>query len=143
MLIDLRTASGLPAIDADVCVMGAGAAGLPLTRRLAKNGLKVCLVESGGTDFEQATPDLYRGTNLGIPYYELDESRLRFFGGTVAIWGGRCAVLDPIDFEQRPWVAHSGWPFGRAELDPYYRQANEIFEVGEFNYEQDVWRELG
>ena len=44
-----------------------------------------------------------------MPYYELDESRLRFFGGTVAIWGGRCAVLDPIDFERRPWVPESGW----------------------------------
>ena len=143
MLIDLRTAEGLGPIDADVCVMGAGAAGIPMARRLAEGGLKVCLVESGGTDFEQATQDLYRGENLGMPYYDLHDSRLRFFGGTVAIWGGRCAVLDPIDFEERPWVAHSGWPFGRAEIDPYYRRANAIFDVGEFDYEHDVWRQLG
>jgi choline dehydrogenase-like flavoprotein len=143
MLIDLRTASGLASVDTDICIMGAGAAGIPLTRRLAESGLKVCLVESGGTDFEQETQELYRGANLGMPYYDLHDSRLRFFGGTVAIWGGRCAVLDPIDFEHRPWVDHSGWPFGRAELDPYYRQANEIFDVGDFNYENDVWDELG
>ncbi|WP_395622224.1 FAD-dependent oxidoreductase [Sphingomonas daechungensis] len=143
MLIDLRTAEGLGPIDADICVMGAGAAGIPLARRLAKSGLKVCLVESGGTDFEQATQDLYRGANLGMPYYDLHDSRLRFFGGTVAIWGGRCAVLDPIDFEQRPWVEHSGWPIDRRQLDPHYRQANAIFDVGEFNYEHDVWQKLG
>jgi choline dehydrogenase-like flavoprotein len=143
MLIDLRSALGLPAIDADVCVIGAGAAGLPMARRLAERGLTICLAESGGLDFEQATQDLYRGANLGMPYYELDESRLRFFGGTVAIWGGRCAVLDAIDFEHRPWVPESGWPISRTDLDPYYRQANAIFDVGEFNYEDGVWETLG
>ena len=143
MLIDLSSASGLPAFDADICVIGAGAAGLQMARRLVDRGLKVCLAESGGLDFEQATQDLYRGANLGMPYYELDESRLRFFGGTVAIWGGRCAVLDPIDFEHRPWVPESGWPISRADLDPYYEQANAIFDVGEFNYENDVWKVLG
>jgi choline dehydrogenase-like flavoprotein len=143
MLIDLRSASELPVIDADVCIVGAGAAGLQMARRLTEKGVTVCLAESGGLDFEQATQDLYRGANLGMPYYELDESRLRFFGGTVAIWGGRCAVLDPIDFEHRHWVPESGWPISRADLDPYYRQANAIFDVGEFNYENNVWETLG
>ena len=112
-------------------------------RRLVQRGHEVCLLESGGLDFEQATQDLYRGANVGMPYYDLDQSRLRFFGGTVAIWGGRCALLDPIDFERREWVPHSGWPIGRADLDPYYRQANDQLELGEFNYEDDVWGTLG
>ncbi len=143
MLIDLRDAPELDSVDTDVCIMGAGAAGLPLARKLAQAGHSICLVESGGLDFEQATQDLYRGSNVGMPYYDLEESRLRFFGGTVAIWGGRCAVLDPIDFEHRPWVPHSGWPISRAELDPFYREANRIFEVGAFDYEHDVWERLG
>jgi len=40
-------------------------------------------------------------------------------------------------------VPHSGWPIGRAELDPYYREAHKLFEIGNFNYEQRVWEELG
>lgn len=148
MLIDLRKDNGatLDASDgfsADICIIGAGAAGLSLARRLVQRGHQVCLLESGGLDFEQETQDLYRGANVGMPYYDLDQSRLRFFGGTVAIWGGRCALLDPIDFEQRDWVPHSGWPIGRADLDPYYRQANEQLELGEFNYEHDIWAALG
>jgi choline dehydrogenase-like flavoprotein len=148
MLIDLRKDNGaaLDASDglrADVCIIGAGAAGLSLARKLVQRGHEVCLLESGGLDFEQETQDLYRGANVGMPYYDLDQSRLRFFGGTVAIWGGRCALLDPIDFERREWVPYSGWPIGRADLDPYYRQANDQLELGEFNYEHDIWDALG
>ncbi|MET0181047.1 MAG: GMC family oxidoreductase [Novosphingobium sp.] len=143
MLIDLRTEPEAAAVPNDVCIVGAGAAGITLARRLAARGREVCLLESGGLDFEQATQDLYRGANLGMPYYDLDQSRLRFFGGTVAIWGGRCAVLDPIDFERRDWVAHSGWPISRTDLDPYYAQANATLEVGEFDYGADVWATLG
>ncbi len=143
MLIDLRTAPEAADEPSDVCIVGAGAAGITLARELAARNRSVCLLESGGLDFEQATQDLYRGDNVGMTYYDLDQSRLRFFGGTVAIWGGRCALFDPIDFEKRPWVPHSGWPIGRAELDPYYRRAHDQFELGAFNYEREVWKELG
>jgi choline dehydrogenase-like flavoprotein len=143
MLIDLRDEPDAATAETDICIVGAGAAGLALARKLRQLGLDVCLLESGGLDYEAATQELYRGANVGMPYYELDKSRLRFFGGTVAIWGGRCALLDPIDFEQRQWVPHSGWPIGRADLDPYYREAHRIFALERFNYEQDVWKELG
>jgi len=143
MLIDLRTQPEATTGPSDICIVGAGAAGITLAERLAERGHQVTLLESGGLDFEPETQALYQGANIGMPYYELDNSRLRFFGGTVAIWGGRCAVLDPIDFEKRDWVPHSGWPIERAQLDPYYRQAHDQLELGKFNYEQDIWDELG
>lgn len=143
MLIDLRKDPGAAAVASDVCIIGAGAAGITLARRLAQRGHAVCLLESGGLDFEQATQDLYRGANVGMPYYDLDQSRLRFFSGTVSIWGGRCALLNPIDFERRDWVPYSGWPIGRDDLDPYYRLANDQFELGNYNYENDIWSTLG
>ena len=144
MLIDFRKHPDAADTAADICVIGAGAAGVTLARRLMRAGKDVLLLESGGTDFEAATQELYRGANLGHPYYDLDEARLRFFGGTVSIWGGRAALFDPIDFEQRAWVPHSGWPFGRAELDPWYREAHRAFELGDFDYgEDDAWATLG
>lgn len=143
MLIDLRKEPEAALAESDVCIIGAGAAGITVARRLTERGHQVCLLESGGLDFEQETQDLYRGANVGMPYYDLDQSRLRFFGGTVSIWGGRCALLDPIDLEPRDWVPHSGWPIRRSDLDPYYRQAHDGLELGRFNYEQDVWKELG
>ena len=121
MLIDLE--EGAPdRLEADVAVIGAGAAGIAIARRLVDRGLSVVLLESGGFDYEADTADLNAGECIGEPYYDLQSARLRFFGGTTAIWGGRCAHLDPIDFERRDWVPHSGWPFGAAELEPWYAE---------------------
>jgi choline dehydrogenase-like flavoprotein len=143
MLIDLAVDGEATIPERDVCIVGAGVAGITLARRLKELKRSVCLLESGGLDFEQPTQDLYRGANVGLTYYGLDESRLRFFGGTIGIWGGRCAILDPIDFERRDWVPGSGWPIARSVVDPYYRVAHRQFELGDFNYEHDIWSALG
>ena len=98
MLIDLHEFSEPQILETDVCVAGAGAAGVALARKLVERGHDVCLLEAGGMDFDQATQDLCMGENLGMEYYELNHSRLRFFGGTTNIWGGRSVPLDRIDF---------------------------------------------
>jgi choline dehydrogenase-like flavoprotein len=126
-MIDLDQIDGPIELDAEVCVIGAGAAGISLTRRLLKSGRQVVLLESGGLDYEAPVADLNAGENVGEDYYDLEDSRLRFFGGTTAIWGGRCAELDPIDLEARPWVPFSGWPIGWAELKRWYDEARPLF----------------
>ncbi|MDD3799940.1 MAG: GMC family oxidoreductase [Novosphingobium sp.] len=143
MLVDLRSDADALATPGDVCIVGGGAAGVVLARRLAARGHDVILLESGGLDFEQATQDLYKGANVGMPYYDLEESRLRFFGGTVSIWGGRAARMDPIDFEKRDWVPHSGWPIRLSDVEPYYREADAVFELGEAFDEAETWQRLG
>lgn len=126
-MIDLNQADGPLDLEAAVCVIGAGAAGISLARRLLQRGHQVVLLESGGLDYEKPTASLNEGENVGEDYYELEESRLRFFGGTTAIWGGRCAELDPIDLEARAWVPHSGWPLGWTELERWYDEARPLF----------------
>lgn len=116
-------------LEAEVAVIGAGAAGLTLARRLVEGGRSVILIESGGLDYEAATADLNRGLNVGQDYYPLEDSRLRFVGGTTAIWGGRVAELDAIDFQHRDWVPHSGWPFALDTLRPYYREARRLLDL--------------
>lgn len=128
MLIDLAE-STRDQLEADVAIIGAGAAGITVARRLLADGKTVILLESGGLDHEAASSDLNAGQNVGQAYYDLDKARLRFFGGTTAIWGGRCAELDPIDFQHRPWVEHSGWPFGIDELRPYYDAARQALDL--------------
>lgn len=112
-----------------ICIIGAGAAGITLTRRLLKAGQTVTLLESGGVDYEEITAELNAGGSVGEEYYDLKHARLRFFGGTTAIWGGRVAELDPIDFQGRDWVPHSGWPITHEEIAPYYAEARRLFGV--------------
>ncbi|MEP6342988.1 MAG: GMC family oxidoreductase [Maricaulaceae bacterium] len=123
----LRTSllnSDLPSqLDVDICIIGGGVAGQTLAQQLSRYNLKTLILESGERDFRKDIQTLAQGENIGEDYYPLESSRLRLFGGTAAIWGGRCAELDPIDFEKRDYLPHSGWPFPKSELDPYYDAA--------------------
>jgi choline dehydrogenase-like flavoprotein len=127
---DLRDHPRGLAVQADVCLIGAGAAGITIARELAGTGLRVCLIEGGGMQFEYAESQaLYAGSNIGLPM-SLEGGRLRFFGGTTNHWAGRCAPLSEIDFRRRPWISHSGWPLDPAEIDPYYQRAREVAGFG-------------
>lgn len=126
-------------LEFDVCVIGAGAAGITIARDFSGEHMRVGLLESGGFHYEKEVQKLYRGQNTGRPYFRLDEARLRFFGGTTNHWEGWCRPLDPIDFDQRDWVAHSGWPLTREELLPYYRRAHKLCQLGPFDYNPENW----
>jgi choline dehydrogenase-like flavoprotein len=142
-VIDLAQIPGSIALEGEVCVIGAGAAGITLARRLLKLGHTVVLLESGGLDYEPATAELNAGENKGEEYYDLEDSRLRFFGGTTAIWGGRCAELDPVDLEARDYVPHSGWPIGWAELERWYEAARPHFGLPARRPDPDALRSAG
>jgi len=142
MFIDARNMDGKE-ITSDICIVGAGAAGITLARALAKNETSVCLLESGGFELEQNTQSLYKGEIAGVPYYPLETARLRYFGGTTGHWGGACWPLEENEFQQREWVPYSGWPFSRKDLDPFYIQAQAAFGLGPFNYDADYWSKEG
>lgn len=135
MILDAYDLPADSALEADLCIVGAGAAGIAIALELAGTPLDVLLLESGGMQEEKATQDLYAGTvsdeRLHSPP---DRYRQRRFGGTTTIWGGRCMPFDPIDFEARDFMPNSGWPFGRAAIDPYYPRANHLCEAGAFAY---------
>ncbi|MEM9011701.1 MAG: GMC family oxidoreductase [Pseudomonadota bacterium] len=145
MLLDLDSTEGHRALEADICIAGAGAAGVTLARALAAEGVEVLLLESGGRDFQNTAQDLAAGEVAaeGEPYYPLRESRLRFFGGTTAIWGGRVAELDPVDFEPRPGIANSGWPITHADLVPWYAAAHAALGLTRIASPAEGWRRLG
>ncbi len=125
-------------VAADVCIVGAGAAGIALALRLIDSGLDVVVLEAGGEGREPATQSLYEGTvsdeRMHTPP---DRYRQRRFGGSTTIWGGRCMPFDPIDFEARAFMPHSGWPIGPEALAPYYPEANRLCEAGACAYRLD------
>jgi len=137
---DARTLPDATLLEGDVCIVGAGPAGIALALEWEGRGERVLLLEGGGFQLERDVQDRYRGESVGLPYYPLESARLHFFGGASNHWGGFCAPFDPIDFEARPWVPRSGWPFGREELDPYYARTQQLVELGPYDYDAESWR---
>lgn len=141
MLINASTLPEDTLIETDICIIGAGAAGITLAREFINQPYQVCLLEGGGLDFDEVTQSLYAGENIGVPYFPLKESRARYLGGSTNLWGGWSRPLDDIDFEDRPWMPYSGWPFTKAELYPYYERAQKVSNLGPFEYDYAYWED--
>src|SRR5512134_1778356 len=128
MFIDARRISDGSIIDADLCVIGGGAAGITLGREFIGKGFRVCLLESGGLRMQRQTQQLCEGETVGLPY-ELDTTRSRYFGGSTNCWGGFSRPFEQFHFARRNWVPESGWPISHDDLRPYYRRAHELCGV--------------
>lgn len=126
MIVDLSEVAGSRlSVTTGICVIGGGAAGVTIAKSLLDRGLDVCLLEAGGMKLEQEQQALLTGESIGEPV-KIEEGRFRRLGGATGSWTGRCAELDPIDFERRDWVPRSGWPIGLGDLKPYYRAAEAM-----------------
>lgn len=126
MFFDTRYSQDRGEFDSDVCIIGAGAAGIALARKLQGRGFRICVLEGGGLDPDAASQTLYDGKISGLPYFPLETCRLRYFGGTTNHWAGYCWPLQPPTFDERAWIPHSGWPIGQSDLAPYYDEAIEL-----------------
>jgi choline dehydrogenase-like flavoprotein len=136
MIIDARELKDQESISCDVCIVGAGPAGIVLAFELAEAGMDVVLLESGGTKFEAATNDLNKGNVVDLQTHgPLEDYRRRRLGGASTAWGGRCAPFDEIDFERRAYVPNSGWPFGKSEVDPFVARAQRYLNLGTSSYD--------
>ena len=140
MFVDARSAPSGSVIETEVCIVGAGAAGIALAREFIDSGFRVILLESGGAEPDKATQDLYAGSDIGRPYDIFPTSRLRYFGGTTNHWGGVwCDLPTSLDFEMREDVPYSGWPFPLSYLEPWYRRAQPILKLGPYGYALSDW----
>ena len=137
MILDLQ--QGLPgegALVADVVIVGAGAAGITLALELADSGLEVVLVEAGGASYSARSQEHYRATRVDPPSHGPAQMyRRRNLGGTTALWGGRCIPFDPIDFEVRPWMPHSGWPIAYDDMARHYPRALDWCDAGPAHFD--------
>lgn len=136
--MDARQVPSGSTIETDLAIVGGGPAGIALALSLADAPFRVVLLESGGETFEAPTQNLYAGSESGVSYIPLDATRLRYLGGCSNHWGGWCRPLDPVDFEKREWFPHSGWPFARTEIEPYYARAQALVEAGPFIYDDSA-----
>ncbi len=137
MLIDARTLDEGATLEADVCIAGAGAAGMTIAMDLRGSGLSVVLLESGGVERDEATQALSEGRMTGIDTWDLRRMRIRSLGGTTGHWNGWCRPLMPQDFERRDYIPDSGWPLKYSDLVRWFRKACQTLEIGEFEWDAD------
>jgi choline dehydrogenase-like flavoprotein len=140
MHIDARNIPDQTLIEGDICIIGAGAAGISMALEWVNTPYKVILLEGGGFEYEAQMQDLYKGKTTGQRYYPLESARLHYFGGTTGHWAGFCSPFDPIDFKKRDWVPHSGWPIKLEDLDPFYARAHKNLDLGPYDYHESYWK---
>ncbi len=107
----------------DVCIVGAGPAGLACAFACHDRGLKVLVLDAGGERPVPGNPDILAAeianTKAHDPVELVAASAL---GGTAHWWGGRCVPLDPVDFRK--------WPITWEEMLPWWRYAAELIGAG-------------
>ena len=140
MLRDARAIASGSTLRREICIVGAGAAGITIARALAERGITSCVLEAGGAGFSRASQAFYEGaasgTLLGKDTGYAVSSRLRFLGGSTNHWGGWCRPLNDLDFERRPWIEGSGWPIRASDLEPYEQAARTILGIRPFTYDE-------
>ncbi len=139
MFVDGRRITQGEELEADVAIVGGGAAGITLARELGASGVRVLVIESGGTELDGATQALYEGTSIGLPYFPLQSARLRYFGGSTNHWSGTCRPFDAFDLAHHDWIPNSGWPIGIGDLAPHLQRAGEICGLPSSEWATDEW----
>ena len=107
--------------------------GVALAGELLGLGIRVCVLENGGHHGRTwRSQFLLGGESVGCPYPRLVVASVSAFGGSSHHWGPywHSRPLDAVDFEAREAIPHSGWPFGRDHLTPYYKRAEQASPSG-------------
>ncbi|HEX9636173.1 MAG TPA: NAD(P)-binding protein, partial [Acidobacteriota bacterium] len=126
----------------DVIIIGTGAGGGTLAYRLAPSGKKILLLERGDyVKREPANWDTRAVVTQGKyhitePWFDKKGKEFHagthyFVGGNTKFYGAALVRLREADFGA---VRHHGgispaWPIDYAELEPYYTQAEHLYQV--------------
>lgn len=106
--------------DYDVCIVGAGPAGIAGALRCHDLGLRTLLLEAGKHTPTPGQPDILAADIANSRYHDPTSiTSAAALGGTSHWWGGRSVPFDAADF--------ADWPFGFDDLLPWYQQAGEFF----------------
>ena len=141
MHADARHLENGTLIEGDICIVGAGAAGISMALEWINSSHKVILLEGGGFDYDEQVQELYAGKTTGQKYFPLKSIRLHYFGGTTGHWAGWCATFDEIDFKKREWIPLSGWPITLSDINSFYPRAQNYVELGNDDYTVAHWQQ--
>ena len=128
--------------DYDVIVIGSGAGGGTLVNRLAPSGKRILLLERG--DWLPREPQNWSAADVFVEnryvspdtWYDAQGKAFQpqvhyFVGGATKLYGAALYRLREKDFGELRH--HDGispaWPISYDELEPYYTQAEQLYEV--------------
>jgi choline dehydrogenase-like flavoprotein len=128
--------------DYDVIVIGSGAGGGTLVHRLAPSGKKILLLERGGWLTREPQNWLAEDVFVKGRYQSQDTwydgkgkgfaPQVHYFvGGATKMYGAALYRLRAEDFGE---IQHEGgvspaWPISYDEMEPYYTQAEQLYQV--------------
>lgn len=139
MIIDGKSLSNDTRIEADICILGAGVAGIILANELKNSFANIVVLEAGGEQYSTESQSLYAANKNSKGYPDPQHSRLRFLGGSSNHWGNNTSPLSKIDFEVRDWIPNSGWPIKLTTLEPYYTKAANYCGTMSDGYQTSFW----
>ena len=128
--------------DYDVIIIGTGAGGGTLARHLAPSGKRILLLERG--DWLPREPQNWLAQNVFVEnryvsddtWYDTDgkpfQPQIHYYvGGATKLYGAALYRLRAEDFGELRH--HDGispaWPISYDELEPYYTQAEQMYQV--------------
>jgi len=124
----------------DVCVVGAGIVGLSLAIELDRRGLSVLVLESGMASASKKARSLSNAfVESPDAHHPMENAVARSLGGTSSLWGGRCVLLDKIDFEKRDYIPGSGWPVNFEEYAKYVPRASALLGCDDDSFIHRDW----
>jgi choline dehydrogenase-like flavoprotein len=126
----------------DLCIVGAGAAGLALASEFLGTPWRVVVLESGLREPDASGDDLNALDSVGLRHDGWREGRVRCLGGTTRAWGGQLIPMRASELQSRAWIPDSGWPLALEELEPYYRRVEHLLQIEGPPYDGTVWERL-
>lgn len=152
VLTDAGAVTADSVVTADICIVGAGPAGITLAHEFIGTSARVVLLESGSFGYDETAQDLGRGQVSSEYFYSdsLASGRRRQFGGTPNRWSyttepsdnrlyARCLPPQELDFEPAPDDPETVWPLTFDDLRPFYARAQKVWNGGTFDYDIDTW----
>ncbi|RUM99575.1 GMC family oxidoreductase [Pseudaminobacter arsenicus] len=129
----------------DVCIAGAGPAGLAVALECEARGLSIIMIEAGGLQ-PRSTGLVSEATDIldKLRHGQMNVVTRQALGGTSWAWGGECIPFDRIDFEPRDHVPHSGWPIGYKDIAAWHGAAAKFLACGSPNFFRALsgWEDL-
>lgn len=111
----------------DICILGAGAAGLVLAEILSRRpGVRLCLLEAGPERLRDRK-EPFNVRSVLKQHTGVNEARVTVFGGATNTWGGGLIRLNPPDFEPMLGRSDTAWPLPYGELVRHYEAIESLF----------------